>query len=69
MPRYPIVIEQGASNYSAFAPDVPGCVATGASRDEVTEQMAAALRFHIASLRHDGEPIPSPGVSDTYVEI
>jgi predicted RNase H-like HicB family nuclease len=69
MPRYPIVIEQGPNNFSAFAPDVPGCVATGANREEVTEQMASALRFHIESLRHDGEPVPNPGTSDTYVEI
>lgn len=69
MPRYPIVIEQGSRNFSGYAPDVPGCAATGASRAEVTERMGDALRFHLERLRLDGEPIPAPGVSDTYVEV
>ena len=69
MPRYPIVIEQGAENYSAYAPDVPGCVAAGRKRDDVTEQMTEALKFHFEALRRDGQPIPRPGVSDTYVDI
>lgn len=69
MQRYPIVIEEGPDNCSAYAPDVPGCVATGPDRDTVAEQMAAALRFHFEALRLRGEPIPKPSASDTYVEI
>lgn len=67
--RYPIVIEQEAENFSAYAPDVPGCVATGGSRDAVIEKMAQALKFHLETLRVDGEPIPQPGRSDTYVDV
>lgn len=69
MPRYPIVIEQGDRNYSAYAPDVPGCVAVGSTVDETTKQMAEALAFHIEMLREDREPIPQPGESVTYVEV
>lgn len=69
MARYPIVIEHGIDNYSAYAPDVPGCVAAGTTRDEVTERIAEALKLHFESLRIEGESIPRPGISDTYVEI
>jgi predicted RNase H-like HicB family nuclease len=69
MPRYPIVIEKGESNYSAYAPDVPGCVAVGLTVEETTEQMAEALAFHFDGLREDGEPIPEPGDSVTYVDV
>jgi predicted RNase H-like HicB family nuclease len=69
MPRYPIVIEKGDRNYSAYAPDVPGCVAVGSTVDETKQHMADALTFHFESLRLDGEPIPEPSESVTYVEV
>lgn len=69
MPRYPIVIEQGDRNYSAYAPDVPGCVAVGSTIDETTQHMAEALAFHIQMLLENGEPIPEPGESVAYVEV
>ena len=69
MPRYPIVIEKGRRNYSAYAPDVPGCVATGSTVEETTEQMAAALAFHLEGLQMDGERLPTPGEALTFVEV
>ncbi len=55
--EYPIVIEQTPQNFSAYAPDLPGCVATGATREEVIGEMRAAIAFHIESLREHREPV------------
>ena len=60
--RYAIVIEQAEGNFSAYAPDLPGCVATGATLAEVEAEMREAIAFHIDGLREDGLPIP-PGSS------
>ena len=67
--RYAIVIENAGSNYSAYAPDLPGCVATGASIDDVQREMREAIELHIEGMREDGEPIPQPSSSVQYVEI
>ena len=69
MPRYPIVNERGLHNYSAYAPDVPGCVATGSTVEETKEQMAEALAFHIEGMRLDGERLPTPGEAVAFVEV
>jgi len=66
--RYAIVIEQADSNYSAYAPDVPGCVATGATLEEVQQAMQEALAFHLEGLREEGLPIPQPSTV-AYVEV
>ncbi len=66
--RYAIVIEKADSNYSAYAPDLPGCIATGATIDETTEHMREAIRFHIDGLTADGLPIPKPESTLAYVE-
>jgi predicted RNase H-like HicB family nuclease len=58
--RYVIVIEQTGGNYSAYAPDVPGCVATGATIEEVQQALQEALIFHLEGLREEGLPIPQP---------
>jgi predicted RNase H-like HicB family nuclease len=59
--RYLIVIEGGEGmNYSAYAPDVPGCVATGATREECEREMRDALASHVEGLRDVGEPVPAP---------
>jgi len=66
--RYAIVIEKAEGNYSAYVPDLPGCVATGATVDEVENEIREAIRFHLDGLRQDGQPIPIPtGIAD-YVE-
>jgi predicted RNase H-like HicB family nuclease len=67
--RYAIVIEQAEGNFSAYAPDLPGCVATGATLAEVEAEMREAIAFHIDGLREDGLPIP-PGSSQVeYLEV
>jgi predicted RNase H-like HicB family nuclease len=65
---YAIVIEQANGNYSAYAPDVPGCVATGATLEEVQQAMQEALAFHLEGLREEGLPIPQPSTV-AYVEV
>lgn len=67
--RYLILIEGGPpSNYSAWSPDVSGCVATGDTLEEVEREMRAALAFHLEGLAEDGEPIPEPSGPGVYVE-
>lgn len=66
--RYAVVIEKAEGNYSAYVPDLPGCVATGASVAEVEKEIGAAIRFHIDGLKEDGLPIPSPSSIAAYVE-
>lgn len=66
--RYAIVIEKAKGNYSAYVPDLPGCVATGASVADVEKEIRGAIRFHIEGLKQDGLPIPSPSSIAEYVE-
>ena len=66
--RYAIVIEKGEHNYSAYAPDLPGCVATGETLSEVRDEIRAAVEFHIEGLREDGLPVPEPTTLCEYVE-
>ena len=69
MRRYLIVIEETAGGFSAFSPDVPGCAATGATREEVERNMHDALEFHLDGLREGGQPIPEPSTSAAYVDV
>ena len=66
--RYAIVIEKAASNYSAYVPDLPGCVAAGASVEEVERDIREAIRFHIEGLRADGLEVPPPTSIAEYVD-
>lgn len=66
--RYAVVIERAGPNYSAYVPDLPGCVATGGTADEARANILAALRLHLDGLREDGLPIPSPQAVTTYIE-
>jgi predicted RNase H-like HicB family nuclease len=66
--RYAIVIEKAEGNYSAYAPDLPGCVATGATVEEVEKEMRQAIRFHLDGLREDGLPAPPPSALAEYVD-
>jgi len=66
--RYAIVIEKAEGNYSAYVPDLPGCVATGATVQDVQHEMRAAIRFHIDGLKEDGLPVPQPTSIAEYVE-
>jgi predicted RNase H-like HicB family nuclease len=66
--RYAIVIEKAANNYSAYVPDIPGCVATGTNIQEVNQQIKEAIAFHLDGLREEGLPIPEPTTLCEYVE-
>jgi predicted RNase H-like HicB family nuclease len=67
--RYAIVIEKAENNYSAYGPDLPGCVATGASLEEVEAEIREAIEFHLEGMREDGTPIPAPQSKVDYVEV
>ncbi len=58
--RYAIVIEKAKGNYAAYVPDLPGCIATGATRKETERQIREAIEFHLDGLREDGVQIPQP---------
>jgi len=67
--KYLIVIESTATGFSAYSPDVPGCVATGDSREEAEREMRDAISFHLDGLRQEGAKLPEPQASSTYVEV
>jgi len=67
--RYAIVIEKAQGNFSAYVPDLPGCVATGATIEEIELQIREAIEFHLEGMREDGTPIPSPASRVEYVDI
>lgn len=67
--RYAIVIERAENNLSAYAPDLPGCVATGATIEEVETEMREAIAFHLDGLREDGLPIPVATSRVDYLEV
>jgi predicted RNase H-like HicB family nuclease len=68
--RYLIVIEgEGKTNYSAYSPDVTGCVAAGETPEECEREMREALAFHLEGLALAGEPIPRPRSCAAYVEV
>lgn len=66
--RFAIVIEKAKSNYSAYVPDIPGCVATGRTVKEVEREIREAIRFHLDGLREDHKPAPKPTAVAEYVE-
>ena len=69
MYRFLIVIEKANSNYSAYAPDLPGCVATGATVDEVENRMHEAVEMHIRGLLEDNAPVPAPSALAEYIAV
>jgi len=66
---YLILIEQGATSFGAYAPDLPGCVAVAESREEVLELMREAIEFHLEGLRASGEEVPTPTHSSERVAV
>ncbi len=68
MMRYAVVIEKAEGNYSAYVPDLPGCVATGKTIETVEREIREAIRFHVDGLRSDGLPVPEPSSIIEYVE-
>jgi predicted RNase H-like HicB family nuclease len=67
--RYAIVIENAGGNFSAYVPDLPGCVATGDTIAEVEQLIREAIEFHLEGMREDGTPIPPPSSRVNYVEV
>ncbi len=69
MSEYLVVVEKSDYNYSAYSPDLPGCVATGDTREETLRRMREAIALHLEGLREDGLPIPPPSSSAEYVAV
>jgi predicted RNase H-like HicB family nuclease len=67
--RYAVVIEKGARNYSAYVPDLPGCVSVGDTLEEAKAEIREAIEFHLEGMREDGFPIPKPSSRAEYVEV
>jgi predicted RNase H-like HicB family nuclease len=67
--RYAVVIEKGERNYSAYVPDLPGCVSVGDTVEEATAEIREAIEFHLEGMREDGLPIPKPSSRAEYVEV
>ena len=67
--KYAIVIEKADSNFSAYVPDLPGCIATGSSIEEAEQQIREAIQFHIEGMREDGADIPEPSSRVEYVHV
>jgi predicted RNase H-like HicB family nuclease len=67
--KYPVIIEKANGNYSAYNPDLPGCVSTGATIEETLSRMRDAIQFHIEGLKKEGLDIPEPSTKVEYIEI
>jgi predicted RNase H-like HicB family nuclease len=66
--KYLVVVEKAGRNYSAYVPDLPGCVATGATVEETQQNIREAVAMHIEGLREDGLPLPEPQTQAEFVE-
>jgi predicted RNase H-like HicB family nuclease len=69
MKRYAIVIEKASSNYAGYVPDLPGCIATGATVAETEAQLREAIDLHLQGLQEDGVAIPEPASVVEYLEV
>lgn len=67
--QYTVIIERTPNNFSAYVPDLPGCIATGATREEVERNIREAIEMHLEGIREDGDPIPEPTSEAVVVEI
>ena len=67
--RYLVVIEPTETGFSAYSPDLPGCASTGATREDVEQNMREAIELHLEGLREEGYPVPEPSTSSSYVEV
>jgi predicted RNase H-like HicB family nuclease len=69
MKKYLVVIEEATTGFSAYSPDLPGCIATGATREEVEREMRGAIEFHLDGMKQDGLEVPAPHSYSTYCEV
>lgn len=67
--KYLVIIEQTETGYSAFSPDLPGCVATGQSKEKVERNMTDAIAFHLEGMHQEGLAVPKPHTFSTYLEV
>jgi predicted RNase H-like HicB family nuclease len=67
--RYAVVVEKAENNYSAYVPDLPGCVAAAETKEEVLDLIREAIDFHLEGMREAGEEIPQPSALTEYVEV
>lgn len=67
--RYAVVIEQSGNSYSAYVPDLPGCIATAATKAQVEALIHDAIALHLAGLREDGDVVPPPSSQVEYIEV
>lgn len=67
--KFAVVIEKAESNYSAYVPDLPGCVATGDTLAETESQIREAIELHLQGMKEDGLPIPEPSSAVDYIEV
>jgi predicted RNase H-like HicB family nuclease len=69
MKKYLVVVEETGTGFSAYSPDMPGCIATGATREEVEREMREAMQFHIEGLRLEGQIVPEPHSYPAFYEL
>lgn len=67
--KYAVVYERTPHNYSAYVPDLPGCIATGTNREEVERRIREAISLHVEGLRREHEPVPEPSAWSEFVEV
>lgn len=67
--RYMVIIEKGMSGYGAYVPDLPGCIASAETREEVLELIKEAIEFHLEDLQEHGEPAPHPVSASEFIEV
>ncbi len=67
--KYAVVIERAPNNYAAYVPDLPGCVATASTREDLLDEIREAIELHIEGLREDGESVPQPQATTEVVEV
>ena len=67
--RYAVIIEKSTDAFGAYAPDIPGCVATGETRDEVVRLIQEAIQLHLETLKGEGQPIPAPSSTVEFIDV
>ena len=67
--QYLVVVEKTATGFSAYSPDLPGCVSTGSTREEIDKNIREAIEFHLEGLRQEGYELPPPSTYSTYIDI
>lgn len=69
MKQYTVIYERGPRNWSAYVPDLPGCIATAETRERLEQQIREAIEFHIEGLRINGDPVPEPATEAGLVDV